>query len=61
MGILSRIPQAHPFKFQLALASFKTWAADYIVQTTVEGREKIDWKRSAVCTFYPTFLFKSTS
>jgi hypothetical protein len=45
---LARIPQSHPFRFQLVLASFKTWAADYIVQTTVEQREEIDWKRSAV-------------
>jgi len=30
----------------MPIAGFKTWAADYLVQTQIEGREKIDTNRS---------------
>ena len=38
--------QKYPFAFQLPIASIKTWAADYLVQTQVERREEIDVNRS---------------
>ena len=48
LAMIRGVPMQHPFKFQLVLATFKTWAADYIVQTQVERCEHVDWKRSAV-------------
>lgn len=46
MQLLSKMPQKYPFAFQLPIASIKTWAADYLVQTQVERREEIDVNRS---------------
>jgi len=46
LSILARIPQAHPFKFGCAFSCVKTAFSDCLVQTQVEKREHIDWRRN---------------
>jgi len=52
MRAIVSIPQRHPFLFGVSVATVKTGAVDYIVQTYVEKREKTDWKRVGVFTAF---------
>lgn len=49
---LFAFPKRHPFAFQLAFATGKTAAADYLVQKHLEKKEKIDWNRNLVFTCF---------
>lgn len=42
----------YPWTFGVGIATAKTGAADILVQTQVEKREKIDWKRVGLFTFF---------
>eukprot|EP00512_Aurantiochytrium_limacinum_P001390 CAMPEP_0171490102 /NCGR_PEP_ID=MMETSP0958-20121227/3121_1 /TAXON_ID=87120 /ORGANISM="Aurantiochytrium limacinum, Strain ATCCMYA-1381" /LENGTH=260 /DNA_ID=CAMNT_0012023379 /DNA_START=605 /DNA_END=1387 /DNA_ORIENTATION=- len=52
-GILAFI-QANPFKAQVTIATFKTSAADLIVQTRVEKNDHIDWRRNMLFVLFGT-------
>mmetsp|Transcript_29414 Transcript_29414/g.43376 ORF Transcript_29414/g.43376 Transcript_29414/m.43376 type:complete len:428 (-) Transcript_29414:49-1332(-) len=43
---LSSIPARYPFYFGVVLSGVKTSFSDLVVQTVVERKEKIDWKRN---------------
>lgn len=47
---LSNIPKEYPFACQLTIATFKTSAADILIQTTVEKKKlsEIDLRRNAI-------------
>ena len=43
---LKRIPIQYPFAFGIGISTVKTSFSDYLVQTVIEKKEKIDWKRN---------------
>jgi len=43
---LKRIPIQYPFAFGIGISTTKTSFADLLVQTFVEKKEQIDWKRN---------------
>jgi len=44
---IGRFAKEHPFKFGCAFSCAKTSFSDYLVQTYLEKRERIDWRRNA--------------
>jgi glycine cleavage system regulatory protein len=49
---LKRIPIQYPFAFGMGVSTIKTSASDLLVQTVVENKREIDWKRNlAFATF----------
>jgi len=42
-----RIPKTYPLAFGMFFSTFKTSFSDLLVQTTVEKRSEIDWRRNA--------------
>lgn len=56
-GMVARVARQHPFKFGAAFSCAKTSFSDWVVQTQVEKRERIDWKRNATfATFGLVYL-----
>ena len=55
-GILS-FPKEHPFAFQLMIATFKTAAADLMVQMVAEGKSfaEVDWRRNGIFVVFGFF------
>jgi len=47
LGLVGRIAREHPFKFGSVFSCAKTSLSDWLVQTYIEKRENIDWKRNA--------------
>ena len=48
----SQIPIKYPFGFGVGISTVKTSASDLLVQTVVEKKEKIDWKRNAAFAMF---------
>ena len=46
LGVIGRIAHSHPIKFGCVFSCAKTSFSDWLVQTQVEKRERIDWKRN---------------
>eukprot|EP00961_Rhodomonas_salina_P292583 3933056-Rhodomonas_salina.1 len=46
--LMASLPKRFPFTFAVAYSAAKTVAADLVVQTVIEKREQIDWKRAGV-------------
>lgn len=43
---LKRIPIQYPFAFGIGISTAKTSLSDLLVQSVVEKKEQIDWKRN---------------
>ena len=54
LSLIGRVAKAHPFKFGCVFSSAKTSFSDWIVQTQIEGRERVDWVRNGT---FATFGF----
>ena len=52
---LRRIPAKYPFTFGVGVSTVKTSASDLLVQSVVEKKEKIDWKRNAAFASFGFF------
>mmetsp|Transcript_59519 Transcript_59519/g.126532 ORF Transcript_59519/g.126532 Transcript_59519/m.126532 type:complete len:411 (-) Transcript_59519:388-1620(-) len=52
---LAQIPIRHPLAFGVGVSTFKTSASDLLVQTVVEQRKEIDWKRNAAFATFGCF------
>ena len=52
---LRQIPIKHPLAFGVVISTFKTSASDLLVQTVVEGKKEIDWKRNAAFATFGCF------
>mmetsp|Transcript_62253 Transcript_62253/g.103458 ORF Transcript_62253/g.103458 Transcript_62253/m.103458 type:complete len:445 (-) Transcript_62253:146-1480(-) len=52
---IGRIAKEHPFKFGCIFSAAKTSFSDWLVQTTVEKRQHIDWKRNATFGVFGLF------
>ena len=46
LSLIGRVARDHPFKFGCAFSCAKTSFSDWLVQTYIERRERIDWKRN---------------
>ena len=53
-SFIGRVAKAHPFKFGCVFSSAKTSFSDWIVQTQIEQRERVDWVRNGT---FATFGF----
>ena len=56
-GLALRLPQRHPFAFGVALTCAKTAAADVVVQSVVERREEIDWRRVRIFALFGAAIY----
>jgi len=52
---LSKLPIKHPLAFGVGISTIKTSASDLLVQTVVEQKEQIDWKRNAAFATFGCF------
>lgn len=52
---LTKIPIKHPLAFGIVISTFKTSASDLLVQTIVEQKKEIDWKRNAAFAAFGCF------
>ena len=52
---LMRIPKSYPLAFGMVFSTFKTSFSDLLVQTTVEKRDEIDWRRNAAFASFGCF------
>lgn len=52
---LKRIPIQYPFAFGIGISTSKTSFADLLVQTVIEKKEKIDWKRNLAFASFGCF------
>ena len=52
MAALKHVVNHHPFKFGCVFSMFKTSFSDWLVQTQVEKRERIDWKRNSTFALF---------
>jgi hypothetical protein len=52
---LGSIPARYPFYFGVGVSCAKTSFSDYLVQTVVERKEKVDWKRNAAFAAFGFF------
>lgn len=50
-----RIPKSYPLAFGMFFSTFKTSFSDLLVQTTVEKRDTIDWRRNAAFASFGCF------
>jgi len=55
LGAILRFPKTNPFAFGCAFSCAKTSFSDWLVQTQVEKREHIDWKRNATFASFGLF------
>jgi hypothetical protein len=46
LGLIGHVARTHPFKFGCVFSCAKTSFSDWLVQTYIERRERIDWKRN---------------
>ena len=46
LGAIGRIAHTHPIKFGMGFSCLKTSFSDWLVQSQVEKREHIDWRRN---------------
>ena len=46
LAALARVPRAYPFAFSVGFTSAKTGLADFLIQTHVEKRERLDVRRN---------------
>lgn len=51
---LSRLPKRHPFALAVGLTCCKTAAADIMTQRFIEGKEELDWRRTAIFAAFGT-------
>jgi len=52
---IKKTPIQHPLLFGIVLSTFKTSLSDLLVQTVIEKKEKIDWKRNAAFASFGCF------
>lgn len=55
LGAIGRFAKHHPFKFGCAFSCAKTSFSDWLVQTQIEKRERIDWKRNGTFAAFGLF------
>mmetsp|Transcript_30328 Transcript_30328/g.66513 ORF Transcript_30328/g.66513 Transcript_30328/m.66513 type:complete len:419 (-) Transcript_30328:464-1720(-) len=51
-GLLARVAKTHPFKFGCIFSCAKTSFSDWLVQTAIEKREQIDWRRNSTFALF---------
>jgi len=52
---MKTVPIRYPFMFGMGLSTVKTSTSDLLVQTTLEQREKIDWRRNLAFASFGMF------
>jgi len=52
LGVLARVARTHPFKFGCVFSCAKTSFSDWLVQTAVERRERVDWRRNGTFALF---------
>lgn len=52
LSMLKHVVHGHPFKFGVGFSCFKTAFSDWLVQSQVEKREHIDWRRNGTFAFF---------
>jgi len=52
---MKTVPIRYPFMFGMSLSTVKTSTSDLLVQTTLEQREKIDWRRNLAFASFGMF------
>jgi hypothetical protein len=52
---LKRIPIKYPFAFGMGISTFKTSFSDLLVQSVIEKKEQIDWKRNLAFASFGCF------
>lgn len=54
-SIIARVAREHPFKFGVLFSGAKTSFSDWLVQSQIEKRERIDWRRNATFASFGFF------
>ena len=55
LSAIGRVAKTHPFKFGCVFSGFKTSFSDWLVQTQIEKRERIDWVRNGTFASFGFF------